>query len=247
MAVHFRLIRRGLALATAIALPASVIALVGATGGVAAARGRGSDPAVTCGMSGSVQFGYPGISKDGSAGLGNQLFFIRSVPVGGVGCSVLSGSGSGALSTIIQRVKCDKHTPGLPASNPACRPGLDGFESWANFLDGSFASAIQRWTSGSYGIEFVINGHIYLGISQSSSTILAGGRCGSSEIGYQTVGKVKAPRWDKSQTMTITECLSSITGSGLNPGDNFYNASVDQVGVVATAQIDPATSTVHIG
>jgi hypothetical protein len=84
-------------------------------------------------------------------------------------------------------------------------------------------------------------------VSTSSSTILSGGLCGSSEIGYQMVGKVKAPRWDKSQTMTLTECLSSITGTGLNPGDNFYDASVDQIGTVATAQIDPATSRVHIG
>jgi hypothetical protein len=247
MTVHSRIIRRLLVLTAAIAMPASVIVVVGATGGVASARGRAPDPPVTCGMSGGVQFGYPGVSKDGSAGLGSQNFYIKSVPVGGVGCSVLSGSGSGALSTILQRVKCDKHTPGLPASNPACKPGFDGFESWANFLDGSFASAIQRWTSGHYGIEFIINGHIYLGISKSSSTILAGGQCGSSEIGYQMVGHINAPRWDKSQSMTLTECLSSITGTGLNPGDNFFNASVDQIGTVATAQIDPATSTVHIG
>jgi hypothetical protein len=163
MTAHSRIIRRLLVLTTAIAMPASVIVAVGGTGGVAGARGRAPDPPVTCGMSGSFQFGYPGISKDGSAGLGSQIFFIKSVPVGAVGCSVLSGSGSGALSTIIQRVKCDKHTPGLPASNPACKPGLDGFESWANVLDGSFASAIQRWTAGHYGTEFIINGEIYLG------------------------------------------------------------------------------------
>ena len=238
-------IRKLLVLAVAIALPASVIGVVGATGGIASARGRAPDPAVTCGMSGSIGFGYPGISKDGSAGLGSVVSYVLSVPVGGFGCSVYSGSGSGGANTVLQRVRCDKHTPGLPASNPACRPGLVGFESWANALDGSFASAIQKSMAG-YGVNFIINGHLYLGVSKSSSTILSGGLCGS-EIGYQIVGRIRAPRWDKPQTMTLTECLSSITGTGLNPGDNFVDASVDQIGAVETAQIDPATSTVHIG
>jgi hypothetical protein len=58
---------------------------------------------------------------------------------------------------------------------------------------------------------------------------------------------VHAPRWDKSQTITLTDCLSTITGTGLKPGDNFYDASVDQIGFVNTVAIDPATSTVHIG
>ncbi len=49
------------------------------------------------------------------------------------------------------------------------------------------------------------------------------------------------------QTLTLTICLGAIAGTGLNAGDNFYNASVDQVGIVDSAVIDPATSSVHIG
>jgi hypothetical protein len=44
MAVHSRIIRRLLVLTTAIAMPASVIVVVGATAGVASARGRAPDP-----------------------------------------------------------------------------------------------------------------------------------------------------------------------------------------------------------
>jgi len=126
-------------------------------------------------------------------------------------------------------------------------PGQYGFDSWADFTGGSFASAIQKGTRAHFGFEFIINGILYHESSTSSSTILSGGLCGSSEIGFQIVGKIHLPRSDRSQTMTLNECLSAITGTGLNPGDNFFDASVDQIGIVVTAAIDPATSTVHIG
>jgi hypothetical protein len=225
----------------------SVIAAWGVTGGVAGATGPPPDAAVTCGMRGTIDLGNPGISKDGSSGNNAAFVSIQSIPVGAIGCSVLSGSGSGSLNPLFQRVKCDKHTPGLPASNPACIPGQYGFDSWANFTGGSFASAIQKGTRAHFGFEFIVNGILYHESSTSSSTILSGGLCGSSEIGFQVVGKIRLPRSDRSQTMTLTECLGAITGTGLNPGDSFFDASVDQIGIVVTAAIDPATSTLHIG
>ena len=66
-------------------------------------------------------------------------------------------------------------------------------------------------------------------------------------MGFQIVGTVKAPKQDKGQTSTLTACLGAITGSGLKPGDDFFNAAVDQQGTVATAAIDPSVSTVQVG
>ena len=49
------------------------------------------------------------------------------------------------------------------------------------------------------------------------------------------------------QIPIVTLCLGAITGTGLNAGDNFSDASVDQVRVVNTATIDQATSSVSVG
>jgi hypothetical protein len=253
MTSHGKLVRRLSVITTAISLAVSVVAIGGVTGGVASANGKPLDPIVTCSVSGTIEFGGflsqgPGISKDGSSG-GRTLVLIPAGPVGGVGCT-----GYGLLNQFYWGVKCDRHTPGLPASNPTCLPGQYGFESWANFTDGSFATAIQNPVPGHFtspkssdGFRFNINGFEYFEHSTSSSTILSGGRCGGSEVGFQIVGSVRTPRNDKSQTMTLTDCLGAITGMGLNPGDNFFDASVDQMGVVTSVAIDPATSTVHIG
>ncbi len=70
--------------------------------------------------------------------------------------------------------------------------------------------------------------------------------CGPSELGFQSIADIDVPH-HVSQPMTVTLCLGAISGTGLNPGDNFYNASVDQLGVVDTAVIDSATSAVHVG
>ena len=254
MAWHRNGIPKQLLIATVVALAASVISVGGVTDGVAGANGKAPDPPVTCSVSGSIEFGGflsrgPGISKDGSSSTARTLVLIPAGSVGGAGCS-----GNGLLNDFYWGVRCDRHTPGLPASNPTCLPGEYGFESWADFTDGSFTATIQNphpgrfaYSRRSYGFRFTISGFDYFAHSTSSSTILAGGVCGPSEVGFQIVGTVRTPRNDRMQTMTLTDCLGAITGVGLKPGDNFFDASVDQVGTVTSVAIDPATSTVHIG
>jgi hypothetical protein len=234
MAQPANAVRKMLLVASAAAVPLSILA----TTGVAASKPPPPDPAVICSLGGT--FEMSGISKDGFAGF-SALMLLENDNIGG-GCI-----GSGSPSDVSDRVKCDKHTPGLPASNPACVPKTWGYNSWANVTDGTLASAIQNETVGHFGWSFFINGIEYYARSTSSSTVHSGGLCGSSEIGFQEIAKVALPRNDRSQTMTITDCLGAITGDGLNPGDNFYDASVDQIGTVVTAAIDPATSSVHIG
>jgi hypothetical protein len=240
--------RKSFIIGVALVLPMSMIALVGVSGGTAGAKAVPPDPPVTCSLTGTIDFGYPGLSKDGSvAAIGGPYNSIMSGPVGGPGCVVESGKGSWSGNPFFQEVKCDKHTPGLPASNPACQPHLYGSLSWGDFTSGAITSAIQKYSKSHFGFEFIINGNLYIDHSTSSSTILAGGLCGNSQIGFQIVGSIHAPKQDKKQPITITDCLGAITGTGLDPGDNFYDASVDQVGVVSTVAIDPATSSVHIG
>jgi hypothetical protein len=239
--------RKMFIIGVAMVLPMSVITLVGVSGGTAGAKAVPPDPAVTCSLTGTIAFDYPGLSMNGSTAQEEQGGSIESGPVGGPGCVVLSGKGSWSLNPFFQGVKCDKRTPGVPASNPACEPHLYGSFSWDNFTSGAITSAVQKYSKSHFGFEFIINGNLYIEHSTSSSTILSGGLCGSSEIGFQIVGSIHAPKQDKKQPITITDCLGAITGTGLNPGDNFFDASVDQVGVVSTVAIDPATSSVHIG
>jgi len=236
MAMHSKGIRKALLVASVSALAMPVSAIVAT--GVTAAATHQPDPPVTCSVSGTFEFGQGGISTNGGVGF-HVLNILQTGTFGGC-------SGSGTFNDVIYGVRCDKHVPGLPASNPACQPKAYGYNSWANVTDGTLASEIQKDSRGQQGWRMIINGRGYYANATTAVTIPVGGACGSSEMGFQMVATVRGPRIDRFQTMTLTYCLGSITGSGLNPGDNFYDASVDQVGFVSTAAIDPATSTVHI-
>jgi hypothetical protein len=235
MTMPSKAIRKTLLVASALAMPMSVIIATGVTAGAAEHQ---PDPPVTCSVSGTFQFGGSGISKDGGVGF-PVLNFIETGAFGGC-------SGSGTPNDVIYGVRCDKHVPGLPASNPACQPKNYGFNSWANVTDGTLASWIQKDSRGQQGWRMLINGKDYYANATNAVTIPAGGACGSSEMGFHMVATVRGPRVDRFQILTLTYCLGAITGTGLNPGDNFYDASVDQIGHVSSAAIDPATSTVHI-
>ncbi len=229
------MIRKMFVVAAAIAMPVSVIAVSGVagTGGIAGA----ADPAVTCSVSSTVNFAAPGISKPGSISLSKTSTTTTSATTFGGGCT---GGGAGNVITS-KSVKCDKHTAGLPSTNTACQPGNYGYGSWSNFTSAG-TSSIQKALK---SLNFTINGIAYQ-TKTTSATEVINGVCGS-EVGFQIVGTVKAPKADKGQTSTLTACLGAITGSGLKPGDDFFHAAIDQIGTVATAQIDPAVSTVHVG
>jgi len=57
---------------------------------------------------------------------------------------------------------------------------------------------------------------------------------------------VAAPKADKGQSAVLDACLGAVTGTGLNTPATFSN-NVGGPGTVATATLDPATSTVAIG
>ena len=245
---------RALLIATTFASSVGVSAI--ATEGLA--RAGAPTPLITCSFSGTISFdsgGLPvvGITKNGTVGSSTeseQFFFPNS----GVGCAPSAGD----LFLTNQGVRCDPKVAGQPASNPSCEPHRWDLNSWSDALGsapaqkgkrvgGTIAQAITAGVRGAGGWGFELSGVIYAtNKNVSTSNIGVGGACGSSEIGYQSVGHVQSPKADQSLTMTVTMCLGAITGSGLNPGDNFYNASVDQIGTVDTATVDPATSSVSI-
>ena len=229
------MIRKMLLVAAAVAMPVGVVAVTGVTGAtVAGAAGP------TCTVSGTVNFAAPGISHAGAASASKTSTTTTSATTfGGAGCS----GGAPGNNITSKSTKCDKHTAGLPVSNPACTPGNYGYGSWANFTTGGTAS-IQKSLK---KLSFTLNSVAYKTKTTGASEILPGGACGASEVGFQIVGSVSSPKASKGQTSTLNACLGTITGTGLKPGDNFLAAVIDQIGTVATANIDPATSTVHVG
>jgi hypothetical protein len=231
------MIRKMLVVAAAIAMPLSVIA---ATGGTAGAKGvkPPPDPAITCAVTATVTFAPPGISNAGSADssktsdttTSGESFTTKS------GQSACSGT---ALNNVIssKSVKCAKKGP-QPSSNTACEPGEYGYGSWANFASGG-TSSIQKALK---DISFTINGINYESKTSSSAEI----SCAGGEFGFSVTGSISAPKVDKGQSAVLTACLGAVTGTGLNSPATFSN-NIGGPGTVATATLDPATSTVAIG
>jgi hypothetical protein len=243
---------------------------VGLNAAVAGQASAAPFPTFTCSVSGTLSFGEitgtrdsytvvpgNGISKEGwtttSTFVGAAISYGTS---GGAGCS-----GPAQSMAIRQAIKCDRRMPGLPTSNPACEPRKKGYNSWADLLgnipalpithsDFGASYAIAIWHSfgglGRHEWGFKYNGAVVGAKATGAFLIRAGGACGPSEIGFESQAVVRYPH-PTGQTLTVTLCLSAITGTGLNPSDNFFDASVDQIGVVNTATIDPATSSVTLG
>lgn len=249
---------------------------VGLSAATAGPAGAAPFPTFTCSVSGTISFGtlttvynYPnpgdvtkvvvpghGISTDGWAtNMHNGGAELSYSTAGGAGCN-----GPAQMNAFTQGIKCNRKTPSIPTSNPACQPHQEGYNSWADVLGnvpptpithgkGGASYAIAIWHGfgglGRHSWFFVYNGTGYGAKATGASLIRAGGACGSSEIGFQSQAVIREPH-ATGQTLTITLCLGSITGTGLNPADNFYDASVDQIGVVNTVAIDPATSSVTL-
>ncbi len=115
-----------------------------------------------------------------------------------------------------------------------------GYGSWSNFA-ASGASTIQKSLK---KLSFTINSIAYTSKTTSASEVV-GGACGS-EVGFQLTGSISGPKQDKGQSATLLACLGTVTGSKLNSPPTFAN-NIGGPGTVATAQIDPATSHLHIG
>jgi hypothetical protein len=230
------MIRKMLVVAAAIAMPLSVIAATGATAGAKGVKPP-PDPAITCAVTATVTFASPGISNSGSVSTSKTSTTATS----GESFTTKSGqsacSGTAPNNAIVSKsVKCAKKGP-QPSSNSACVPGEYGYGSWSNF-ESTGTSSIQKALK---TIHFTINGIAYETKTSSAAAI----GCAGGEVGFSVSGTVAAPKVDKGQTAVLDACLGAVTGTGLNSPQTFAN-NIGGPGTVATATLDPATSTVAI-
>jgi hypothetical protein len=236
------MIRKILVFAAAIAMPVSVIAVTGAVAGAAKVV-TPPDPAITCTVASTVSFAAPGLSQAGSITTAKTTVSTTTPTVFGTVPAGAACAGGGTANTITTKgTKCAKKGT-QPASNPACAPGFYGYDSWANFSTGGTASVQKSLKK----LNYTINGIAYQTKTTAAAQVLPGGACGANSVGFQLTGTVKKPKQDKGQTSTLTACLGSITGTGLGVETTFLLAAVLQQGTVATTQIDPTLSTVHVG
>jgi hypothetical protein len=232
------MIRKMLVIAAAVAMPVSVIAAVGGTSGVAGAKPGPPDPGVTCTIGATVTFATPGLSTNGQVGTGVKTTdtTVSGETLGGAGCV-----GSSSINPIVSKtVKCVKDEPGQPTSNPGCDgvKGTVGWDSWGDYAATGTASILKDVKK----LYFTINNIAY----ETKNTSAADVGCAGGEVGFQINGTVASPKNDKGQTDVLTACLGTVTGSSLLGPDFQDNLFAPNPTTVATAQIDPSTSSIVI-
>jgi hypothetical protein len=233
------MIRKMLVIAAAVAMPMSVIGAIAGTSGVAGAKGAAPpDPGVTCTIGATVTFAPPGLSVNGQVGTGVKTSDtnVSDESLGGAGCV-----GSTSIAPIVSKtVKCVKNEPGQPSSNPGCDgvKGTEGWGSWGDYADTGTASVLKDVKK----LDFTINGIGYETKNTSASDV----SCAGGEVGFQISGTVGAPKNDKGQTDVLTACLGAVTGTDLQGPDFQNNLFAPEPTTVATAQIDPLTSSIVI-
>lgn len=216
------------------------VGIVSLSGSIAGAKGSKPppNPPVQCTVSATVTFAAPGISTPGSISTSKDSTTSTSDETFGPDPSGCTGTGP-ALSIVAKSTKCSKTTPGQPSSNSACEPGNYGYDSWTNYAN-SGASTLQKAVK---KLSFTINGIAY----SSKTTSAAAYSCSGGEVGFKVTGTVSAPKADKGQSAVLIACLGATTGTGTssNCQASFVNC-VYGPGYVATAKIDPTTSSIAI-
>ncbi len=233
------MIRKILVIAAAVAMPVSVIGAIAGTSGVAGAKPGPPDPGVTCTIGATVTFASPGISTNGQVGVGvkTSSTTVSDETLGGAGCT-----GSSSIAPIVAKtVKCVKNEPGQPSTNPGCDgvKGTDGWDSWGDFEATGTSSVLKDVKK----LDFTINSIAY----ETKNTSATDVSCADSEVGFQINGTVSSPKNDKGQTDVLTACLGTVTGTNLAGPTFTDNLFAPEPTTVATAQIDPSTSSVVIG
>jgi hypothetical protein len=212
------------------------------------------DPARNCSYTATVTFAPPGISKNGS------LSGIKTSSTTATGNSYNCGGAGMATSPDVNIMSkatafCDKKVVGQqdnkganPTSNPLCTAQTS--KTWVYDTASGFASGGTTTLQKAIKKTFLTLGaEVYLLKTTTVAAIAPGGSCGS-EVGFLINGQVKKPKQDKAQTSTVKACLGADTGPGTT--GSFAADLISELGgntgiTIATATVDPATSTLHIG
>jgi hypothetical protein len=113
-----------------------------------------------------------------------------------------------------------------------------GWGSWGDYAATGTASILKDVKK----LDFTINSIGYETKNTSASDV----SCAGGEVGFQINGTVASPKNDKGQTDVLTACLGTVTGTTLLGPDFQDNLFAPEPTTVATAQIDPSTSSVVI-
>ena len=194
----------------------------------------------------AVGFASPGLSFTGTASIS-----AKSTTKTGTGrLSCVTGTKppkSGALHkgkiTSTSTTTCDNDTNTKP--NP-CPSGEFVYGSIAQLVAG--AGTLQQsdkktsWTVGSttYVTKNTAN--------PAAGTGTGPGNCPSGEVGFVLTGKLTAPATQAGKSTEVTACLNTDTGPGTTGSflaDLTTAGGGDQSITIATASLDPATSTIE--
>jgi hypothetical protein len=238
------MLRKILLLAAAVALPVGILTLA-VSGGVASASKPVNGP-VGCSISAKVTFASPGISNSGSESTKTTSTTSTADETLTNGETACSGTGK-ALKITSASTECTGN--GEPSSNPACTTGGKkqeyGYNSWNNY-ETTGTSSLGSITS----LAFTINSIKYTVVPSSSgpTSCTDASVPGGVEVGFKFTGSVSKPTQDAGQSATLIACLGATTGTGTSTDcqENFEQC-IGNAGTVATATVDPATSTIDIG
>jgi hypothetical protein len=238
------MLRKILLLAAVVALPVGILTLA-VSGGVASAKGKAPNGPVACSIAATVTFAPPGISNNGSESTKTTSETKTANETLGNDGDTCAGTGK-ALKIITPSTKCTGN--GAPSSNPACTTGGKkqeyGYNSWNNY-ETTGTSSLSSITS----LAFTINSIKYTVVPSSSGATSCTDASvpGGLEVGFKFTGTVSKPTQDAGQNATLIACLGTTTGPGTSTDcqENFEQC-IGAAGTVATADVDPATSSIAI-
>jgi hypothetical protein len=236
------MIRKLLMVAAVTAMPLGFLAL---TSGNSVAGAKPPPVVVAdCSVSATVNFFAPGLSY---AGLASKTIKSTSTTTADETLGSVSGqpacTGTGADNTITSKATKCKGTDN-PTTNPACVAKEYGYDSWGDYAAGGVKSVKASLKT----TTFTVNGTSYTAKTKKAAAV---GCDSGAEVGFSVSGAVTSEP-GKGDAVTLTACLGTVTGSGLpaHPtfkGELVANSSGPGDGsTVASAQVDPAFSTVEI-
>jgi hypothetical protein len=243
--MHFDLGRKLLFGAAALILPAATLGVVASTAGTAFAGSGPNGPTVTCSIHDStVTFAPPGLSKNGSENTSKTD--TTTTNPSSLECGSTGGSGTLPGQTITSKAtKCK----GAGDPDPACTVKGDyAYDSTAQFAAAGTTTLEKALKKVSITVSGGTIGTTTFSLKTTGgSEIVEKAPCASNEVGFELTGDVKGPKSPdnyKGGTSTLVACLLGDTGPGTT--GNFAHDIITGTGTIATASLDPATSTLTI-
>lgn len=220
------MIRKLLMIGAAAAIPLGAVSVDAVVGNVA-----GAVSSVTCSVSSTVTFAKPGITYTGTASKKTTSLTKTSNPVlGGAGCPAKSkGKGLKITST----------NPSCATASPPV-PGCSAKDPYYYGSAGLFASTGPSSLNGLTQLVQFGKVKVSLHVTSSSATGCAGGEAGFAISGTASGGGYSS--------FSETACLGTDTGTGTT---GHFTADYGAIagggsGIIATAAIDPATSSLTV-